>query len=203
VCQTTTHQPRPLFARAILVRCVLAKFFETLVLQGHQNLPRMEPRPAFRAAFIDPAVAAVVPRRGFSIRWTGTLTPPVSGDYTISAAGGRVYFGDAEVGERPMALEAGRAYKLRVEYRNGRGAQGRGRGTVRLQWIPPAEALLSQAVQTVKNADVAVAFLGLNPNLEGEEMKVDIPGFSGGDRTDLNLPAPQEQLLEAAVQTGK
>ena len=41
---------------------------------------------------------------------------------------------------------------------------------VDLQWLPPAEALLSQAVQIVKNADVAVAFLGLNPNLEGEEM---------------------------------
>jgi beta-glucosidase len=39
--------------------------------------------------------------------------------------------------------------------------------------------------------------------LEGEEMKVNIPGFSGGDRTDLNLPAPQQSLLEAVVQSGK
>jgi len=200
---TYTSQTPSVVSAAAMAPGVLAEYFDNPDLQGQPKLTRMEPRPAFRAAFIDPAVAAVVPRRGFSIRWTGTLTPPVSGDYTISAAGGRVYFGDAEVGERPMALEAGRAYKLRVEYRNGRGAQGNAPGNVRLQWIPPAEALLSQAVQTVKNADVAVAFLGLNPNLEGEEMKVDIPGFSGGDRTDLNLPAPQEQLLEAAVQTGK
>lgn len=50
---------------------------------------------------------------------------------------------------------------------------------------------------------MAVAFLGLNSELEGEEMHVDIPGFSGGDRTSLDLPQPQERLLEAIIQTGK
>ena len=48
-----------------------------------------------------------------------------------------------------------------------------------------------------------VAFVGLSPNLEGEEMPVHIPGFSGGDRTDITLPAAQQQLLEAAKATGK
>jgi len=43
----------------------------------------------------------------------------------------------------------------------------------------------------------------LNPNLEGEEMRVSIPGFKGGDRTDLKLPQEQEKLLEAAMATGK
>jgi beta-glucosidase len=50
---------------------------------------------------------------------------------------------------------------------------------------------------------VAVAFLGLNSELEGEEMRIDIPGFSGGDRTSLDLPEPQEKLLEAIIRTGK
>ena len=74
---------------------------------------------------------------------------------------------------------------------------------MRLQWIPPAEPLLAEAVEAVKNSDVAMAFVGLNPNLEGEEMHVNIPGFLGGDRTDLNLPAQQEKLIEAAIATGK
>ena len=74
---------------------------------------------------------------------------------------------------------------------------------VRLQWIPPEAPLLAEAVEAVKNADLTVAFVGLNPNLEGEEMRVNIPGFSGGDRTDLNLPAQQEHLIEAAIATGK
>jgi len=74
---------------------------------------------------------------------------------------------------------------------------------VRLQWIPPEAPLLAEAVDTVRNCDLAIAFVGLNPNLEGEEMRVSIPGFSGGDRTTLDLPAQQEKLIESAMATGK
>src|SRR6185437_15472983 len=70
-------------------------------------------------------------------------------------------------------------------------------------WLPPAEGLLAQALESIRNADVAVVFAGLNPNLEGEEMRVNIPGFAGGDRTNLELPETQEKLIEAAVATGK
>jgi len=70
-------------------------------------------------------------------------------------------------------------------------------------WVPPADALLAEAIQAVKAADVTLAFVGLNSNLEGEEMNIAVPGFLGGDRTDLNLPAQQERLLEAAIATGK
>jgi beta-glucosidase len=72
-----------------------------------------------------------------------------------------------------------------------------------VSWIPPAAPLLAEAIQSVKDSDVTVAFIGLNPSLEGEEMRVSIPGFAGGDRTDLNLPETQERLLEAAIATGK
>jgi len=65
------------------------------------------------------------------------------------------------------------------------------------------DAQLAEAVQIVKDCDVTVAFVGLNPKLEGEEMRVKVPGFAGGDRTDINLPESQEQLLQAAFATGK
>jgi beta-glucosidase len=45
--------------------------------------------------------------------------------------------------------------------------------------------------------------VGLSPLLEGEEMPVHVEGFSGGDRTDIKLPAPQEALLEQVAATGK
>ncbi len=71
-------------------------------------------------------------------------------------------------------------------------------------YAPPAqEGMLEEAMKAVKASDVTVAFVGLNPRLEGEEMRVSVPGFAGGDRTDLKLPEPQEKLLEAAVATGK
>ena len=98
-----------------------------------------------------------------------------------------------------VTLEAGRKYALRVEYRQ----TGAG-GTIQLAWTPPADATLSDAVALAKGSDVAVVFVGLSSELEGEEMRgVNIPGFLGGDRTSLDLPEPQETLVRAAIATGK
>jgi len=65
------------------------------------------------------------------------------------------------------------------------------------------EALVHQAVNEVRKADVAVVIVGISPRLEGEEMSVHLDGFSGGDRTSLKLPAPYEKLLKAVYATGK
>ncbi len=189
---------------------IVAEYFANPNLQGQPRLRRPEPRPFFQAGLIDPAVAGVgIPAQGFSIRWTGTLKPSVSGDYAIRSGGAtRVFLDDKELTAAPtgrgapptvhLMLDAGRSYKLRVEYR----APMAG-GVARLQWIPPEAPLLTEAIDAVKNSDLAIAFVGLNPNLEGEEMNVSIPGFSGGDRTTLDLPAQQEKLIEAAIATGK
>ena len=75
---------------------------------------------------------------------------------------------------------------------------------VDLDWAPPANSLLGQAIDAAKkSADATVAFVGLSPNLEGEEMNVHVDGFEGGDRTSIELPAAQEHLLEAMGATGK
>ena len=76
-------------------------------------------------------------------------------------------------------------------------------GGVTLKWRAPAEAQLNEAVARAREADVVVAFVGLSPQLEGEEMPVKLPGFSGGDRTSLDLPAAQQKLLETIAATGK
>src|SRR5258708_27621107 len=57
--------------------------------------------------------------------------------------------------------------------------------------------------EALSKADLVVAVLGLAGELEGEEMPISIEGFSGGDRTSLDLPRAQEQLLEDLVATGK
>jgi beta-glucosidase len=202
---------------------LLAEYFDNADFQGQPKLGRVEPRPFLQAGITDPAVAAAFPQRGYSVRWSGSLRPPVTGDYAISLGGGfgrtatRIFLDDKELAAdtpvpspggpapgrgRPQLLhaqlEAGHAYRLRVEYR----PQGPV-GAVQILWIPPADPLLAEAVDAVKNSDVAVAFIGLNPNLEGEEMQVNVPGFQGGDRTDLKIPEPQERLIEAAIATGK
>ena len=76
-------------------------------------------------------------------------------------------------------------------------------GGVTLSWRAPAQAQLDEAVDAAKSSDIVIAFTGLSPQLEGEEMPVKIPGFSGGDRTSIELPASQQHMLEAVAATGK
>jgi beta-glucosidase len=91
-------------------------------------------------------------------------------------------------------------HDFRLEYSHAGNPSG---GGVTLRWEAPAQAQLDEAVARAREADVVVAFVGLSPQLEGEEMRIQIDGFYGGDRTSLDLPAPQQKLLEALAATGK
>ena len=98
----------------------------------------------------------------------------------------------------PIELEAGKSYQLRVEY-----SQTGGGGGLEVVWTPPADAALQGALELAKRSDLAILCVGLNSRLEGEESKLVIPGFEGGDRTDIRLPEPQRMLVEAVLDTGK
>ncbi len=156
-------------------------------------------------------------RNNFSVRWTGTLTPPAPGDYKIGARVApcyacesreqfRVYLDDKLVADttQPGRTEAAvhfddtRAHAIRLDYLHGTTAAG-----IDLTWQPPSAALLQEAVAAAKQSEVVVAFVGLSPQLEGEEMPVKLEGFSGGDRTDIRLPGAQRELLKALKATGK
>jgi beta-glucosidase len=152
-----------------------------------------------------PAIAADT----FSIRWTGWLLPPVTGRYAlgVSALGPvRLFLDDSVLVQsgwpgtrsREVDLVAGAPRRIRLEF------VGRQPNAVmHLIWGAPDPHLLAEAVAAARRADAVVLCLGLSPRLEGEEMPVHIPGFEGGDRTSLDLPAPQEQLLEAVAAVGK
>jgi beta-glucosidase len=91
-------------------------------------------------------------------------------------------------------------HDFRLEYSHAGDQSG---GGLTLKWQAPAQAQLDEAVARAKESDVVIAFVGLSPQLEGEEMPIKIDGFDGGDRTSLDLPAPQQKLLEAVAATGK
>jgi len=76
-------------------------------------------------------------------------------------------------------------------------------GGLYFKWAAPAQAQLDEAVAAAKQSDVVVAFVGLSPQLEGEEMPIKIDGFAGGDRTKIGLPAAQLNLLDAVAATGR
>ena len=91
-------------------------------------------------------------------------------------------------------------HQFRVEYTQSGKIED---GGITFEWSPRHELLQDEAVAAAKKADVVVAFVGLTPRLEGEEMRVNAKGFAGGDRTDIVLPDVQEELIEAVAKTGK
>jgi beta-glucosidase len=153
-----------------------------------------------------------MPDDNFGIKWTTWLVPPESGTYYLGSWGSSGYDilfegqkflsyrseHSAFTLEKPVELKAGLKYKIEVFYRNYSGD-----ADIKLLWARPRTGLLDKALAAAKNADAIVLVLGLSQRLEGEEMPIKIEGFSGGDRTSLNLPAVQEQLLEALCATGK
>jgi len=95
-------------------------------------------------------------------------------------------------------LKSGVPRRVSLEF-----ADRRPDAVVQLVWATPAPNLREQALAAASVADAVVLVMGLSPRLEGEEMSVDVPGFKGGDRVDLGLPHPQEDLIEAVSAIGK
>ncbi|HUJ10018.1 MAG TPA: glycoside hydrolase family 3 C-terminal domain-containing protein [Verrucomicrobiae bacterium] len=67
----------------------------------------------------------------------------------------------------------------------------------------PSAKMLTNTLIAARSADVIIYVGGISPQLEGEEMKVNYLGFSGGDRTRIELPDVQLELLKALQATGK
>ena len=105
--------------------------------------------------------------------------------------------GQVKVGH--VHLEQGKKVSLKVVYSQASA------GPIRAQliWSKYDPRPSSEAIAEAKVADVVVAVLGITSELEGEEMPVSEEGFKGGDRTSINLPKPEEELLQALTATGK
>ena len=148
----------------------------------------------------------------FGVRWTGYLSAPVTGKYQLGAVGlnsYELYFDGKRIASRDnaherayewqeVALEAGKLYPVRLEFH-----EVHGDADIRLVWEAPHADYLAEALSVAKQADAVVMLLGLSPRLEGEEMKVQVEGFQGGDRVKLGIPEVQEELLKQITALGK
>lgn len=190
-----------------------AEYFSNRELKGAPVLTRVDREVDFDWGMMNPVPG--VPVDDFSARWTGKLVPPTTGKYRFGAIaddGVRVYLDGKLIAEDwtehapatvtgEVTLEAGKSYDIKMEYYESKiGA------VAKLVWQPPVvkiEAPYAEAIRVAKEVDTVVLVLGLSPRLEGEEMNVSEPGFLGGDRTDIKLPARQQGLLEAVAATGK
>ncbi len=148
-----------------------------------------------------------------AIRWEATLTAPDTGEYNLGmhasgffrvaldgkeVASGFSFSGsDTHLGR--VQLEKGHTYKLEASW----GQLEDSAPEAELLWSKVDLAPQPAAIEAAQRADVVVAVVGITSRLEGEEMQVTEPGFKGGDRTSLDLPKAEEDLIEALAKTGK
>ena len=186
------------------------EYFSGRGFEGAPQVVRVDKVVDIQPFHPDPlSITAPAGMKDFSVRWTGFLTPTESGEYQIGVVGSmnRLWLDgklvvddfvlhDPKPTKTAVQLEKGHRYAVKLEY--GQGGTG-----IRLVWLRVIQAPIPEAVAAANQADVVVAVVGITSQLEGEEMKVDLPGFKGGDRTSLDLPKEEEDLLEAMKTTGK
>jgi beta-glucosidase len=185
-------------------------YFSNRDLTGNPVFTRVDDRIDFYWEQLSPRYD--LPDDNFGVKWTTYLVPPETGTYylgTWASSGYELWldgvkkisgWSEHEASNREFGTElvAGKKYKIEVVYKNNSGD-----GDIKLKWAMPRKEMLQNAVDAAKAADAVVLVLGLSQRLEGEEMSVKLDGFSGGDRTSLNLPVSQEKLFEAIAATGK
>jgi beta-glucosidase len=197
------------------VRATYYSMGDMLALLGSGSLPapivtRIEPGIGLATASLPTDVAG---KPLLIVSWQATFTPQESGDYNFGMTGEgflRVSLDDKVVAmsfhtngiETKLGrakLQAGQPYALKVEYGLGGGVNEH----PKLVWAKRESRPSPEAIAVAKDCDVVVAVVGITSELEGEEMAVSEDGFNGGDRTSLDLPKPEQDLLEAVAATGK
>jgi beta-glucosidase len=182
-----------------------AKFASQMKFNGKPSVTRIEPGIAMRgnefAQLSD----------YYRVVWTGFLVPEVSGAYRMGLSGPNAEIMlDGKVLARhknqpwgtrsemtTLTLEKGHRYPIRVT------TEALLLGGVEVLWKRVSTEAEKDLAAAAAQAEVLVAAVGLKSDLEGEEMKVELEGFSGGDKTSIDLPADQRRLLEQARATGK
>ncbi|MEG1749538.1 MAG: xylan 1,4-beta-xylosidase [Tannerellaceae bacterium] len=148
----------------------------------------------------------------FSARFKGNFMAPTTDSIEINLSGNdafRLYVDDKKVAEvweneygagRKYMLYAkqGKSYPITIEY-----MQRTGSADLNFSIGVRTPVDYAATAAKVKDADVIIYVGGISPRLEGEEMPVDADGFRKGDRTNIELPTVQKEMVKALKATGK
>lgn len=186
------------------------------------NNSRMEGQPATTQTLTEPiqlsnggatVFAPGVNLEEMSARYEGTFTPRESETITFTASfddGMRLMVnGDTLIDvwksrariqykNIEMAVEKGKRYDIVAEY-----FQKTDLGVLQFDIVHKKTPTQEQILAEVGNAETVISVGGISPRLEGEEMKVNEPGFKGGDRTDIELPQAQRDIIAMLHEAGK
>jgi beta-glucosidase len=187
-----------------------ADYYNNNKLEGEPIKSQIDPKIDFY--WWDKAPMEELEDDNFGIQWTGVLVPKQSGVYALGAEGlsaYNFYFEDtlfieydnihrASKRYHDVKLEAGKAYKVKVDF-----MEKQGDANMHLIWAQPKSDLEAEAIALANESDAVVLCMGLSPRLEGEEMKVKVDGFRGGDRLMIDLPKLQQDFIKKIYKTGK
>lgn len=139
----------------------------------------------------------------FSVRWTGLIIPQKTANY-ILGGNVKIKIDGKEVKTKVQILEKGKRYSLEAFVNvESTFTKGTIEPSATMTWTDASQDLKKEALKAASKGDVIIFCGGISANLEGEEMSINIDGFSHGDRTNINLPKVQEDLLIKLYQTGK
>jgi beta-glucosidase len=175
---------------------LLAEYFANTKLSGNPVVTRVDPNINFEWKRNAPAPG--IPTDGFSVRWTGTFTPTVSGEYELgmtSDDGFRLYLDGkllldfwadqwAVTRTARVQLAAGKPYSVRIEY-----FENQGDAVAKFGWCRSDKQSIREAADLAKSCDAAILFVGLSGQFDTE----------GTDRADMELPGHQNELIRVVA----
>ncbi len=180
-------------------------------ISGKPLLQRIDDNIDFK--WIDKLPVKNINSNKFAVKWEGVLIPDANGEYSIGFEGfnkmalwingelqcERYSVHDPVREYVKLYLKAGRKYSIRIEYNQYQSEYP----MARLLWETPHKNRQKQAVEKAKDADAVILCMGLTPLLEGEKMDVDVDGFNGGDRVNIELPKVQQDLIREIMKLEK
>jgi len=189
----------------------VAKYWNTRVAEGEPVATQIINTPLQLTTMGATAFAAGVNIRNFSAQYKTVFQPTVTGDVafqfqvngraTLKINGELVVrnvFASNPTNVYTLKAEAGKSYEIEIAF-----SQGDSDAVLNFDLGAIVPFDIASSIAKVKDADIVIFAGGIAPSLEGEEMPVQIQGFKGGDRTDIELPAIQRRMLQELKKAGK
>jgi beta-glucosidase len=180
--------------------------------QGSPSVTEQINSPMALTTFGQHQFAPGIPLEGFSAKYETTYKPNFSGEivFKLEATGAADLLVNGKSliktnnwrstpSKIPFQVEAGKEYKIELQYKQ----LNNWAANLKFDFGKEVPVSYDALLTKVKDADVVIFVGGISPKLEGEEMPVQLPGFKGGDRTDIELPAVQRSCIKALKDAGK
>jgi beta-glucosidase len=184
-----------------LLKGLSAAYFEDAALNGSPKIVRTDKTIDF--VWYKSPINQLVDE-SFGVRWTGFIVPEKTGSYIFST-NLTLKINGQPITDSMVTLQKAMKYELEaiLKVKASPWSSNLQQQHANLSWVDVSRNYRQEATTAANNADVIVFCGGISSDLEGEEMNIEVDGFSHGDRTNINLPKVQEELLKELIKTGK